>query len=83
MEEADDFRCECRLPEDRITEALGIRQLVDSMRRLLNTTELNLDDMEEETMEAVAEARELLEGRRLVDGWRGGPTAHPQDSRGA
>jgi hypothetical protein len=83
MEEADLFHCECRLPEDRITETLRIRQLVDSMRRLLNTTELNLDDMEEETVEAVVEATELLEGRRLADGRRGGPTAQRQDSRGA
>jgi hypothetical protein len=36
------------------------RQLAVCLRRLLNTTELNMDDMEEETREAIREALLLL-----------------------
>ena len=43
------------------------RQLAACLRRLLNTTELNLDDMEEETREAIREALCLL-GTTPADG---------------
>jgi hypothetical protein len=36
-------------------------QLACSLRRLLDTTELNLDEMEEDTREAIAEALSVLE----------------------
>jgi hypothetical protein len=35
-------------------------QLEQCIRRLLNTTELNLDDMEDDTREAIAEALRLV-----------------------
>ena len=37
------------------------RQLASCLRRLLNTTELNMDDMEEETRQAIREALCVLE----------------------
>ena len=36
------------------------RQLAGCLRRLLDTTELNMDDMEEETREAIREALSVL-----------------------
>ena len=36
-------------------------QLARSLRRLLDTTELNMDDMEEETREAIREALCVLQ----------------------
>ncbi len=43
------------------------RQLAACLRRLLDTTELNMDDMEEETREAIREALCLL-GTAPADG---------------
>ena len=36
-------------------------QLASCLRRLLDTTELNMDDMEEETREAIREAFSVLD----------------------
>jgi hypothetical protein len=43
------------------------RQLLSCLRRLLNTTELNMDDMEEETHEAIQEAMGVLEHVSIRD----------------
>lgn len=40
---------------------IGIRVLTKVLENLLNTTELNLEDMEEHTMEEIRKSRALLE----------------------
>ena len=37
------------------------KRLEDAIMKLLNTTELNLDEMEEETREAIRHALEMLD----------------------
>lgn len=44
------------------------RRLEACIRKLLETTELNLDDMEDETRESIAEAYDLIE-RPSVETW--------------
>ena len=48
---------------DRLAESIGTsreEQLARCIRRLLDTTELNMDDMEEETREAIREVLHVL-----------------------
>ncbi len=57
---------EDKIPSIRSVEAVGDRQphvelgLLDAFELLLNCTELNMDDLEPETTEAIARAQQVL-----------------------
>lgn len=49
------------MENNRSTSGTENKKLKNTLRRLLKTTELNLDDLEQETREAIQEALKILD----------------------